>query len=159
MPEAVVRRLKDLVGLDYVEGYGLSETMAATHLNPPQRPKPQCLGIPVFDGDARIVDPDTLREVPRGESGEVVVHGPQVMQRYWNNPDATAAAFGEIDGKRFLRTGDLARIAESRGPSMRFCAVSSTAGMSRRSTARGRARQVFSELCSRSGFAASPSRM
>jgi fatty-acyl-CoA synthase len=112
MPEAVVRRLKDLVGLDYVEGYGLSETMAATHLNPPQRPKPQCLGIPVFDVDARIVDPDTLREVPRGESGEVVVHGPQVMQRYWNNPDATAAAFVEIDGKRFLRTGDLARIDE-----------------------------------------------
>ena len=108
MPEAVVRRLKELVGLEYIEGYGMSETMAATHLNPPQRPKPQCLGIPMFDVDSRIVDPDTLRELPPGESGEIVVHGPQVMQGYWNNPEATADAFVEIDGKRFLRTGDLA---------------------------------------------------
>ena len=112
MPEAVALRLKQLVGLDYIEGYGMSETMAATHINPPQRPKPQCLGIPVFDVDARIIDPDTLREVPPGESGEVIVHGPQVMQGYWNNPEATAAAFVEIDGKRFLRTGDLARVDE-----------------------------------------------
>jgi len=112
MPEAVARRLEELVGLAYVEGYGMSETMAATHINPPHRPKPQCLGIPVFDVDARIVDPDTLRELPPGESGEIVVHGPQVMQGYWNNPEATASSFIEIDGKRFLRTGDLALVDE-----------------------------------------------
>jgi fatty-acyl-CoA synthase len=112
MPEAVARRLQDLVGLAYVEGYGMSETMAATHINPPQRPKPQCLGVPVFDVDARIIDPTTLRELPPGESGEIVVHGPQVMQGYWNNPEATASAFIEIDGKRFLRTGDLAFVDE-----------------------------------------------
>jgi fatty-acyl-CoA synthase len=112
MPEAVAHRLKELTGLDFVEGYGMSETMAATHINPPQRPKPQCLGIPVFDVDARIIDPVTLQELPQGESGEIVVHGPQVMQGYWNNPGANAAAFIELDGKRFLRTGDLARIDE-----------------------------------------------
>ncbi len=112
MPEAVARRLKDLLGLDYVEGYGMSETMAATHINPPHRPKPQCLGIPVFDVDARIIDPETLRELPSGESGEVVLHGPQVMQGYWNNLQASAAAFVELDGRRFLRTGDLARVDE-----------------------------------------------
>ncbi len=112
MPEPVAQRLKALTGLDFIEGYGLSETMAATHINPPQRPKPQCLGIPVFDVDARIIDPVTLRELPRGESGEIVVHGPQVMQGYWNNPAANAAAFIELDRKRFLRTGDLARIDE-----------------------------------------------
>ena len=112
MPEAVARRLEEMVGLAYVEGYGMSETMAATHLNPPHRPKPQCLGVPVFDVDARIVDPDTLRELPPGESGEIVVHGPQVMQGYWNNSEATAATFIEIDGKRFLRTGDLAFVDE-----------------------------------------------
>ncbi len=90
----------------------MSETMAATHINPPHRPKPQCLGVPLFDVDARVVDPDTLREVPPGESGEIVVHGPQVMQGYWNNPEATAAGFIELDGKRFLRTGDLAYVDE-----------------------------------------------
>jgi fatty-acyl-CoA synthase len=112
MPEAVAQRLKALTGLEFVEGYGMSETMAATHINPPQRPKPQCLGIPVFDLDARIIDPATLQELPQGESGEIVVHGPQVMQGYWNNPGANAEAFIEIDGKRFLRTGDLARVDE-----------------------------------------------
>ncbi|WP_028998559.1 long-chain fatty acid--CoA ligase [Azohydromonas australica] len=112
MPEAVAHRLKALTGLDFVEGYGMSETMAATHINPPQRPKPQCLGVPVFDVDARVIDPVTLQELPQGESGEIVVHGPQVMQGYWNNPGANAGAFIEMDGKRFLRTGDLARIDE-----------------------------------------------
>ena len=51
MPEAVAAKLKAMTGLDYIEGYGLSETMAATHINPSSRPKPQCLGIPVFDVD------------------------------------------------------------------------------------------------------------
>ncbi|WP_179404711.1 long-chain fatty acid--CoA ligase [Burkholderia guangdongensis] len=112
MPDAVVKKLKDRFALDFVEGYGMSETIAATHINPPQHAKAQCLGIPVFDVDARIVDPVTLEPVPRGEPGEIVVSGPQVMQGYWRKPDATRDAFVEIDGKRFLRTGDLARMDE-----------------------------------------------
>ncbi|MDN3922230.1 long-chain fatty acid--CoA ligase [Roseateles violae] len=112
MPAAICAKLKALTGLDYVEGYGMSETMAATHINPPQRPKPQCLGVPVFDVEARVVDPETLATLPPGESGEILVSGPQVMQGYWRDPQATAAAFVELDGKRFLRTGDLGRIDE-----------------------------------------------
>lgn len=113
MPAAVAARLRELTGLDYVEGYGMTEAMAATHINPPHRPKPQCLGVPVFDVDARIVDPATLAELPAGEVGaigEVVVHGPQVMRGYWNDEAATREAFVEIDGRRFLRTGDLAQV-------------------------------------------------
>jgi fatty-acyl-CoA synthase len=112
MPAAVAAKLKQLTGLDYVEGYGMTETLAATHINPPQRPKPQCLGIPVFDVDARIIDPASLSELPQGETGEIVVHAPQVMQGYWRNDAANAEAFITLDGKRFLRTGDLARIDE-----------------------------------------------
>jgi fatty-acyl-CoA synthase len=112
MPAAVAAQLHALTGQHYIEGYGMSETMAATHINPMHRPKPQCLGVPVFDVDARVIDPDTLREQPQGETGEVVVHGPQVMLGYWNEPEATAAAFIELDGKRFLRTGDLATVDE-----------------------------------------------
>ncbi len=112
MPEAIVAKLKSVTGLDYVEGYGMSETLAATHINPPQRPKPQCLGVPVFDVDSRLIDPDTLAEVPRGETGEIVIHAPQVMRGYWKNDEATRSAFVEIDGKQFLRTGDLAQIDE-----------------------------------------------
>ncbi|HWP17853.1 MAG TPA: long-chain fatty acid--CoA ligase [Burkholderiaceae bacterium] len=110
MPKAVAQSLEQRLGLKYGEGYGLSETMAATHANPPDAPKEQCLGIPFFDVDARIVDPTTLQELPRGETGEIIVHGPQVMLGYWNQPQATAEAFVEVDGKRFLRTGDLAYV-------------------------------------------------
>ncbi|MGQ3002693.1 MAG: long-chain fatty acid--CoA ligase [Hydrogenophaga sp.] len=112
MPDAVAARLKALTGQDYIEGYGMSETMAATHINPTHRPKPQCLGLPVFDVDARVLDPDTLTERPAGETGEIVVHGPQLMQGYWRNPQATSEAFIEIDGQRFLRTGDLGHVDE-----------------------------------------------
>lgn len=112
MPEAIATKLKTLTGLDYIEGYGLSETMAATHINPVRRPMRQCLGIPIFDVDARVVDPTTFQELPRNEVGEVIVHGPQVMLGYWRNPQADAESFIEIDGKRFLRTGDLARVDE-----------------------------------------------
>lgn len=112
MPEAVAQKLQDLTGLGFVEGYGLTETMAPTHINPPLRPKKQCLGIPLFNTDARVVNPDTFEELPPGEVGEIVSHGPQVFDGYWNNPKANAACFVEIDGKRFFRTGDLGRTDE-----------------------------------------------
>jgi fatty-acyl-CoA synthase len=112
MPEAIAQKLNDMLGIPYVEGYGMSETMAATHLNPMQRPKKQCLGMPLYDVDSRVIDTQTLLEVPQGEAGEIIVSGPQVMQGYWNNPGATQDAFIERDGKRFLRTGDIGMIDE-----------------------------------------------
>ena len=112
MPEAVAAKLQELCQIDYIEGYGMSETMAATHINPPDRPRKQCLGIPIFDVDARVVDPVTFTELPAGEVGEIIVHGPQLMQGYWGQAEATAQAFVTLDGKRFLRTGDLARTDE-----------------------------------------------
>src|ERR1035437_511884 len=110
MPEAVAQKLKDLFGAPYVEGYGLSETIAATHINTEERPKKQCLGIPIYDVDSRVVDPVTLRELPAGEVGEIVTHGPQVFLGYWNKPEDSAQAFIDIDGKRFFRTGDLGKV-------------------------------------------------
>jgi fatty-acyl-CoA synthase len=112
MPEAVAQRLKNLTGLDYIEGYGLSETIAPTHINPPDQPRKQCLGIPICDTDARVIDPDTLRELGCGEVGEIVSSGPQIFKGYWKNPQASAACFLDIDGKRFFRTGDLGRFDE-----------------------------------------------
>ncbi|WP_077529723.1 long-chain fatty acid--CoA ligase [Vreelandella utahensis] len=107
MPSAISEKLKSRTGLDYIEGYGLSETMAATHINPPDAPKSQCLGVPVFDVDSRIIDVETLAEKGPGEVGEIVSHGPQVTIGYWNRPDETRNAFVEIEGKSFFRTGDL----------------------------------------------------
>jgi fatty-acyl-CoA synthase len=107
MPEALARKLEQAIGLPFVEGYGLSETMAPTHINPPQRPKRQCGGIPFYNTDARVIDPQSLRELEPGEVGEIIVHGPQVFRGYWKQPEATAEAFIQHDGKRFFRTGDL----------------------------------------------------
>src|SRR3954469_20335217 len=92
MPEAVARKLEDVIGLPYVEGYGLSETMAPTHINPPHRPKRQCGGIPIFNTDARVLDVETRRELGPGEVGEIVVQGPQVFQGYWRQEQATREA-------------------------------------------------------------------
>ena len=112
MPQAVAQRLLEQFDLRYVEGYGLTETAAPSHSNPPDAPKQQCLGIPFMGTDARVIDPDTLQEMPMGEAGEIIMHGPEVFNGYWKRPDATAAAFIEIDGKRFFRSGDLGRVDE-----------------------------------------------
>jgi fatty-acyl-CoA synthase len=110
MPQAVAQRLYELFGLRYVEGYGLTETAAPTHSNPPDSPKQQCLGIPFMSTDARVVDPDTLLEMPTGEQGEIIMQGPEIFQGYWKQPQATVAAFIELDGKRFFRSGDLGHV-------------------------------------------------
>jgi fatty-acyl-CoA synthase len=112
MPHAVAQRLLDEFGLTFVEGYGLTETAAPSHSNPPERAKLQCLGMPIFGVDSRVIDPVTLEELPPGEVGEIITHGPMVFQGYWCHPDATAAAFIEFEGKRFFRTGDLGRMDE-----------------------------------------------
>ncbi len=107
MPAAIAQKLLDMTGLRYIEGYGLTETIATTHSNPTQHPKQQCLGMPIFDTHSMVVDPDSLRELPAGETGEIVIHGPQVFEGYWHDEAKTRAAFITIAGKRYLRTGDL----------------------------------------------------
>ena len=112
MPQAVAQRLFEQYGLRYAEGYGLTETAAPSHSNPVHAPKQQCLGIPFMSTQAHVIDPDTLEEMSQGEQGEIIVHGPEVFEGYWQRPEATAAAFIDWNGKRFFRTGDLGRVDE-----------------------------------------------
>jgi fatty-acyl-CoA synthase len=114
MPHAVAQRLLDEFGLTFAEGYGLTETAAPSHGNPPERAKLQCLGIPLYGVDSRVVDPLTLKELPPGEVGEIVTAGPMVFKGYWKHPEASAAALVRIEGddKLFFRTGDLGRMDE-----------------------------------------------
>ena len=107
MPEAVWQRLRDLLGIAFLEAYGMTETAATTHLNPPEAPRLRCLGIPFFGTECLIVDPDTLAPLPPGEAGEILLRGPQLFQGYWNRPEATADAFVQVDGRRWLRSGDI----------------------------------------------------
>jgi fatty-acyl-CoA synthase len=107
MPEAVASKMESTLGLPFIEGYGLTETSAPSHSNPVHRPKRQCAGIPFFDTDSRVIDPDSRRECGPNEVGEIITHGPQVFRGYWKQAKATAEAFVEHDGKSFFRTGDL----------------------------------------------------
>jgi fatty-acyl-CoA synthase len=112
MPQAVAERLQQEFGLTFAEGYGLTETAAPSHANPPERAKLQCLGMPIFGVDSRVIDTVTMQELPPGEAGEIVTHGPMVFKGYWGHEAATRDAFIEIDGKPFFRTGDLGRMDE-----------------------------------------------
>ncbi len=93
----------------YSEGWGMSETFALGISNPVQgKKKVGSCGIPMPDYDVRIVDPDTLKDVPLGERGEIWIKGPTIMKEYWNNPEETQYAL--VDG--WLRTGDVAYMDE-----------------------------------------------
>lgn len=107
LPEAVGKKLQEVTGITYMEGYGMTETMSQTHFNPPDRPKLQCIGISDFGVDARIISLDKGKQLGPGEQGELVINGPEVMEGYWNRPEENQKVFMEIDGKQFLRTGDI----------------------------------------------------
>lgn len=112
LPAAVAERLHARWGLRFCEGYGLTETISATHINALDHPKDQCLGLPIQNTHSILVDPDTLVPVPQGALGEVLISGPQIMQGYWNQPAASAETLVERDGRIWLRSGDLGYVDE-----------------------------------------------
>jgi fatty-acyl-CoA synthase len=85
----------------------MTETISQTHINPPQNPKKQCLGIPTFDTESLIVDPDTGKPLGPGEQGEIVVRGPQLLTGYWKKQKDFNDSWAVVGGKPFFRTGDL----------------------------------------------------
>jgi acyl-CoA synthetase (AMP-forming)/AMP-acid ligase II len=92
------------VGCRVVQGYGLTEASPVTHANPPERTKPGTVGQLLPNTECRIVAPATGADVGPGEDGELWIRGPQVMQGYLNNPEATAAM---LDRDGWLHTGDI----------------------------------------------------
>jgi fatty-acyl-CoA synthase len=107
MPESVADALERRFGLPLLESYGMTESCAATHINPIHAARRQCAGVPFINVDARVLDLETGEELGPDQPGELVMHTPTLFLGYWNMPEATAAAFIEIDGKRFLRSGDI----------------------------------------------------
>jgi len=106
----VQERFEQLTKARIVEGYGLSEASPVTHCNPVfGKRKLGSIGLPFPDMDAMIVDIETGEKVmPVGETGELVVKGPQVMKGYWNKPEETAHT---LRGG-WLHTGDIAKMDE-----------------------------------------------
>ena len=90
------------------EGYGTTETVTACCLTPPTMFKEGSIGIPFPDTYIKIVEPDTDRELPYGEEGEILLAGPTVMQEYMDNPEESAATLRHhADGLTWVYTGDL----------------------------------------------------
>ena len=110
LPVEVQKRFQELTGARLVEGYGLSEASPVTHANPVYgNNKIGTIGLPWPDTEAKLVDLETgTKELPPGEIGELIVHGPQVMKGYWNMPKETEIALRN----GWLYTGDIARMDE-----------------------------------------------
>ncbi len=110
LPEEVQTTFERITGGKLVEGYGLTETCSPTHVNPINGTrKIGSIGIPVPNTLAKIVDPQTGKDLPVGQVGEIAVQSPQVMMGYWQKPDETRNVM--LDGCWFL-TGDLGTMDE-----------------------------------------------
>lgn len=105
LPIEVGRQAAAKLGCVVMQGYGMTESSPITNVNPIASPREGTVGPAVSDTIEKIVSLETGEELPAGEIGELLVFGPQVMQGYWNNPEATAETLTP-DG--WLRTGDIA---------------------------------------------------
>jgi long-chain acyl-CoA synthetase len=112
LPPATKREFERLSGGALREGFGMSEAPTASHCNPLQgENRTGSIGLPLPDMDVRIVSlDDGVTEVPIGEIGELIMTGPQVMLGYHGMPTETANVIRERDGKRWLYSGDIARM-------------------------------------------------
>ncbi len=109
LPKEVQSRFEAVSGARVVEGYGLTEASPVTHCNPVfGERRIGTIGLPLPDTDSAIFDSERGEFVAPGESGEIVVRGPQVMRGYWQRPDETANVM--MDG--WLRTGDIGVMGE-----------------------------------------------
>jgi len=111
LPLDVIRGFEEKTGSVIIEAFGMTESSPATHVNPFSEGKRKVgsIGIPLPDTQARIVDlDDPEKQMPVGETGELVIRGPQVMLGYRNMPGETEATI--ING--WLHTGDIAMMDE-----------------------------------------------
>ncbi len=95
-----------------LEGYGMTETTAVSHSTPHHKRKIGSFGVPLPSVNAAIVDVEGTNFMPVDEVGELILNGPNIMQGYWKRPESNAETFLEIDGKKWMRTGDLVRMDE-----------------------------------------------
>jgi len=110
--ETTVQEWENRTGTSIIEGYGMSELSPACHMNPAGRPKVTSFGIPIPNVSAAVIDPDTLEFVSPGQTGELIINGPNVMKGYWHKEEETKKSFLDIGDKTWFRTGDLVKMDE-----------------------------------------------
>ena len=114
LPEEVFKRFKKLTGHPIYQVYGSTETGGLTLSDMGEEPTARSLGRPFPSRDVLVVKEDTLEPVPRGETGELLVTSPFIMD-YWKNPEETAQAFVMINGKKWYRMADYVQMDENGG--------------------------------------------
>ena len=112
MPAPVHDRFEATTGVRLVEGYGLTESAGVVSANPYEGARKKgTIGQLIPGTEVLLLDKeDPTSLAPAGQPGELAVHGPQVMRGYWNRPESDMEVFVIHHGKRYLRTGDVARI-------------------------------------------------
>jgi long-chain acyl-CoA synthetase len=110
--ESTINGWEQRTDTQILEGYGMTETTAVSHGSPYHRPKTGSFGVPIPGMNAAIIDIDGDEFKPVGEEGELILEGPNIMQGYWRRPEADEETFIEIDGRKWMRTGDLVRMDE-----------------------------------------------
>jgi long-chain acyl-CoA synthetase len=108
------QRFEELTGGRMVEGYALTESTCTGAMTPVLgRYKAGAVGLPFPDVALRVVDLETGEHtLPLGETGEILMHAPQMMAGYWHRPEETARTIRDIDGERWLFTGDIGFLDE-----------------------------------------------
>ncbi|EFK11106.1 putative long-chain-fatty-acid--CoA ligase [delta proteobacterium NaphS2] len=106
LPAEVFHRWKERFNVPIYQVYGSTEAGHVTYSRIEKNPKPNTIGLPLRSRTCMVVDPETLKPVPAGETGELLVTSPYSMKEYWKKPDETRRSYIEIDGKIFYRMGD-----------------------------------------------------
>ncbi len=113
IPTEVVKKFEEVTSVKIIEGYGLSEASPVTHTTSPYLPrKIGSVGPPIPNTLEAVIDQDTGEFLPPGRAGELLISGPQVMKGYWQRPEETADVFLFVDGRKWLRTGDMGILDE-----------------------------------------------
>lgn len=112
LPEEVFNRFKALTNHPLYQVYGSTETGGLTLSPMDKEPTARCLGRPFPSREVKVVDSDTLEPVKTGETGELLVTSPFLMD-YWKNPEETAQAFVTMNGQKWYRMSDYVRLDEN----------------------------------------------
>ena len=109
LPVEVFNRWKELLGIPIYQVYGSTEAGHVTYGRLDKEPELMSVGVPLRSRQCIVVDPDTLKPVPLGETGELLVTSDYTIKSYWEKPEETARSYVEIDGEVYYRMGDYVR--------------------------------------------------
>ena len=110
--DSTVEAWEKRTGAPIYEGYGMTETTGFSHGNPHLRQKRGSFGVPIPGMKAAIVEYEGTDFLPVGEVGEMILNGPNIMQAYWKREEETRQSLIDIDGEKWLRTGDIVSMDE-----------------------------------------------